>query len=80
MITYLCSSARSVSPSLDELKHFSKHLERRMSRLIMVKNAGILSLQDKEFNGTNSDQVFQRICVNGSYCIIYNKGNFCVFL
>ena len=45
-IIYGISSDRSASPSLDELKYFSRHLERRMSRLIMVKNTGILPMSD----------------------------------
>ena len=52
------SSNRSVSPSLDELKHFSKHLERRMSRLIMVKNAGILSIMDQDLYAKDFVEVF----------------------
>ena len=55
------TSARCVSPSLDELRHFSKHLERRMSRLIMVKNAGILTMQD------NGGSDFPQVCLSSYF-------------
>ena len=58
------SSNRSVSPSLDELKHFSKHLERIMSRLIMVKNAGILSIMDQKLYANDFVEVFELLIIS----------------
>ena len=60
-IIYVISSARSASPSLDELKYFSRHLERRMSRLIMVKNSGILPMSEGFMESESPCQViFER--------------------
>ena len=54
-------SFRSISPSLQELKVFSKQLERRMSKLNIVENEDTLPNINAKMRSLSNDKVFSHL-------------------
>ena len=79
LFLFLIFSVRSFSPSLHELKAFSTQLERRMSRLNMVENEGIISTNEDTSRSSTSHKVSSFIWRPKNYKLYnigFNKTNF----